>query len=607
MTIKTSDLDFNELRKSLKAHLRQSGTFSDYNFEGSGLSSILDVLAYNTHLNGLTANMAINESFLSSSQIRASALAHAETLGYTPKSKVGASSFLTVSITPTVGEVEVTVPEGHEFIGQVDEVGYTFRTTDPTTIKVNDDGLAVGIVKVSEGQLRRRTFQADVEYSQYVIPDEDLDATTLKVEVFDSYTSDRSTSYLNIDTVSGITDNSRIFFVKETSNGHYEILFSDGNVLGQKPKVGSKIVVTYLKTSGTEGNGAATFTTKGVSQGLEVLSATRSSGGSAKESLESIKLNAPRGFASQRRLVTAEDYTSMISNKYAPFINDVVAWGGNDNVPPEYGKVFVSLNPRFGVDLDDLHTRIKDELTSNLSIMSIDTEFTDPEVVYITATTVFNIDPTISTETQETYRARVEEVVVDHFADEMNKFNSSFRRSPLLSKIDDLSPAILNSKMSISSQSRINIGVLFDEVIAYNSGITVGLLPENFIVRDFDVNFPFLLASPDKDEHVITTSAFKYNGKNVVVKNELGSYRLQIFDTDGNVILSNVGSYDPAKGSINLRGLRIEEGTSDTLRVNAVPANQSTIKPLRNYILRLDPIGSSVTANVESDTIGVLL
>jgi hypothetical protein len=126
-------------------------------------------------------------------------------------------------------------------------------------------------------------------------------------------------------------------------------------------------------------------------------------------------------------------------------------------------------------------------------------------------------------------------------------------------------------------------------------------------VRDFDVNFPFLLAAPDKDEHVITTSAFKYNGKNVVVKNELGSYRLQIFDTDGNVILSNVGSYDPAKGSINLRGLRIEEGTSDTLRVNAVPANQSTIKPLRNYILRLDPIGSSVTANVETDTIGVLL
>ena len=364
MAVKTTDLDFLKIKQSLKQHFKQYDDYKDYDFEGSGLASIIDVLAYNTHVNGLIANMAINESFLSSSQLRSSAVSHAETLGYTPKSNTASTAYLDLRLTTDTSSVpQKTVPgapkkiaKGHAFFAEIGDTSYRFVATDDTSVvgNVYSDGTIIydwtGI-EVKEGTYREKTFLVSSEKDAvYVIPDTNVDVSTMVVTVSENSTTDEEVSYSNILSVSSITPESRVYMIKEISNGYYEMFFSDGNVLGQAPAVGSVIRVSYLQTLGEKSNGAVNFSADRLGGlQLNVTNDTESGGGSNKESLDSIKRNAPRAFASQQRLVTAEDYAAMIQANYGNDIQNVIAWGGADNIPPQYGKVFVSLDFYDGV------------------------------------------------------------------------------------------------------------------------------------------------------------------------------------------------------------------------------------------------------------------
>lgn len=603
MTVNTSDLDFGNIKNSLKDYFKNTSEFKDYDFEASGLSSILDVLAYNTHINALIANMAINESFLSTSQLRSSVVGHAESLGYSPRSKSAPMAVLDIT-----SSTEDTILPRASFSTFVDETAYVFYTNQLYTGTQNGDGsFTFSGVKVYEGTEKTKTFFADDSTDTvFVIPDENIDTSTMIVQVFDNSNADVSVRYKNILDVAAVDENSRVYMLRETPAGEYEMYFGDGELLGLRPQTGNVIEVSYISTASTDANGAAVFSMT-TDQTATVTTITPASGGTDRESIQEIKINAPRAFATQQRLVTADDYTSMIQSNYSQYVKDVIAWGGNDNLPPKFGSVFVALNFIGGYS-EEVQNEIKDLIRENLtdfrSIMSIETEFVDPEIVYLRLTTSFNLDSTLSTLNSEQYKQEISDLISTYFLTELDTFGSIFRRSNLLSRIDDYSPAILNSKMSVVSQRQLNIRSYFDEVDEYHQ--TAGTTAPDFIERDITVNFPFLLATPDKDDHVIITSPFRYFNQNAIIKNELGSYKLQVFDMSGNVLVSNVGDYQPANGEVNFRAWRMERDTVDIIKVTATPANQSTITPLRNYLFELDD-DSIVMVNVERDGTKVLL
>ena len=611
MTVNTSDLDFINIKSKLKTYFKNTSEFGDYDFEASGLSSILDVLAYNTHINALIANMAINESFLSTSQLRSSVVGHAESLGYFPRSKSSSIAVLNVTVSDPGGIVEQeTLLSRSPFITAIDDTAFSFYTNESYTATRNEnDEFVFSNIKVYEGEERTKTFFADDSIDTvFVIPDENIDTSTMVVNVFENSNADVSVRYKNILDVAAIDENSRVYMLRESPNGDYEMYFGDGELLGMRPKTGNVIEVSYISTSQKDSNGAVQFRTDLFGgQDVTVTTVMPSAGAREKESLQEIKVNAPRAFATQQRLVTADDYTSMIQSNYGQYIKDAIAWGGNDNLPPRFGSVFVALNFHPGYSdtvKEEVKTLIRENLTDFRSIMSIETEFVDPEIVYLRLTTSFNLDSTLSTLNSEQYKQEISDLISTYFLTELDTFGSIFRRSNLLSRIDDYSPAILNSKMSVVAQRQLNIRSYFDELDEYHQ--TAGTTAPDFIERDITVNFPFLLATPDKDDHVIITSPFRYFNQNAIIKNELGSYKLQVFDMSGNVLVSNVGDYQPANGEVNFRAWRMERDTVDIIKVTATPANQSTITPLRNYLFELDD-DSIVMVNVERDGTKVLL
>lgn len=608
--IRSTDLDFDNIKTNLKTFFKKQNEFKDYDFDASAMSNILDVLAYNTHINGLIANFALNESFLPSSQLRSSVVSHAETLGYYPKSKTAATATVNISANNTgdTSTASASLPSDSTFSVNIDNVTYTFRTLEAFTA-TNGTGSEAGTFKfrtaagsldipISEGELKTKTFVVgDTTDSQiYVIPDETIDTTTIRVKVFDTVTSSSFETYTNINDTVRIDTTSTVFIIREAPNGYYEVTFGEGNVLGKSPSAGNKIEITYLSSSGADANGGGKSTNPfsadaqisigGQQYTLTVNTVTNSGGGSEKESIDSIKANAPLAFATQQRLVTAEDYRALISERYSSVVQDVTAWGGNDNIPANYGNVYISINFKDGTT-DDVKTttqnNIRSTLSENLAIMSIDTVFADPVDTFIELTTNFDFDPDLSGTTVETTQNTITSNIVTFFNDNLNTFEAVFRRSSLLALIDELDTGILNSSITAKVQQRF--------VPTSNQLNTP---------TDYTIKFPVPLSAADDVNHTITSSTFTFNNNTgSVLKNRLNSTILQVLKNDGTVLQDNIGSYDTSTGTVSINGLNISAFDGDVIKISAVPANQSTIKPLRNHILRFDQTNSITTGTID--------
>jgi len=605
--IKSSDLDFDTIKENLKTYLKDKSEFADYNFEASGLSNIMDVLAYNTHLNGLIANIGVNESFLGSAQLRSSVVSHAEGLGYYPRSIASSTGTIKASLATTVTTVNtVTLPAFSTFSASVDGVSYTFQTLEAYI--ATNDGLGNFKFKTSagsedlpikEGTLKTKTFIVGETGDEqvYIIPDRTIDTNTIGVKVFDTLTSSTFTTYTDIENQIRINNDSTVFLVREAPNGFTELIFSDGNVLGTSPSSGNKIEVTYLSTKGAVANGATTFvadddiTINSVDYTVNVTTVSNSAAGAVKESIQSIKANAPLAFATQQRLVTAEDYKALILQRYSASIEDVVSWGGNDNVPAIYGRVYVSLKFKTGVSASTQSTvkdAIKETLSKNLAIMSIDTVYSDPIDTFLEVTTRFNFDPDLTSDTVETTQTNVQTAINNFFANNLSKFESVFRRSVVLGEVDDLSAAVLNTTMSVKVQQR--------------------LVPTLNNLQDFTTNFPVILAAPDAEERVITTTNFTALGQRCFIQNRLESNTLELIGaTTGDILRDNIGSYNAQKGTVTFSGLEITAYEGTAIKVSATPANQATIRPLRNYILNIDTDKSASIADLDFQNTAVTL
>ena len=611
-TIQSTALDFNQIKSKLKTYLQQQDEFADYDFEASGLNNILDVLAYNTHYNGLIANFALNESFLTTAQLRSSVVSHAESLGYTPRSKRSAFAALNLSITNTAVDRSSTVTLGAytQFTTTHDGNVYTFQTLEPLSATDNGSGVynfVTGLgsfnIPVYEGTLVTKSFLvgASTDRQVFSIPDPNMDTSTIVVKVYTTASSTDYITYTPLSTAPAVTNSSTLYDIHEAPNGFYELHFSDGVTTGIAPTVGNKIVVTYLRSAGPDANRASAFTPvstvpmDGQNYPLSVVVSSRAAGGADVESIESIRQNAPIAFAGQQRLVTALDYEGLIKSTYGN-IRDVKTWGGEENDPPYYGKAIVSLKFEDGVDENSAVTiknSIKNDLTNQLSIMSIDTMFVDPVTAYIGCQVNFNYNPTLSSTSVSIAQAQIISKIQEYFADNLGVFGGEFRRSNVLAAIDNLSPAILDSRMEVTIQRRF-----------------VPLLNQQ---QSYTIDFPVPLAQPSVEKNVITSSNFYYNGRLCNLKNELYLHTIsdvdthyhytntiQVVDVTGVVVVDNIGSYNPTTGVLNLVGFQPTSIPNATdIKINAVPSNQATIRSTKNYIIELDTSTSYAVGNLD--------
>lgn len=591
-TIKSSALDFGNIKNNLKNYLIEKGEFSDYNFATSGLSNILDVLAYNTHLNALTANFALNESFLATAQLRSSVVSLSEGIGYIPDSKTSAEARIRMALNLsgiTDRQNTISVASGYQFNSVIDGTIYKFQTQE--TIQATDDGSGYyrfatldGNVNIPvyEGTAKTKTFIAgeNDEYALYIIPDVDMDINTAIVKVYENPTSTSYVTYTNILDAITINEQSTLYILKEMPNGFFELSFGNGTTLGQTPKAGYKIVVEYLACNGEKGNNGLVFQP---AKGIQINSTTwrtpsvttrsRSIGGAEKESIESIRKNAPFQYAAQNRMVTHVDYSSLVLRNFSNLITDIKAWGGEDNAEPEFGTVFMSVKFNSDVSADRIEitkNAIKD-LSDQLGVASFDLKFTDPVITYVEPQVFFQFNPRLTTLSLNTIQDNIRTVIEDYFDKTVGKFDASFRRSNMLTLVDEVSPAVLSSRADIKMQQRL----------------TPGLNVE----RDYTFTFPVPIADPDDIQYRVTSSSFFFRNQTCQIRNQLNSNKLQVINLATNrTVVDNVGSYSPSLGRVNLIGLQVDSivGGGTYIKLAVVPANQSAISPVREYILEQD-------------------
>ena len=611
-TIKSTALDFTNIKQNLKDYLKAQTEFKDYDFEASGLSNILDVLAYNTHINGLTSNFALNESFLGTAQLRSSVVSLATGIGYIPDSMTASQATvqLSVDLSAVSGRpATVDLPAFSKVTANVDDVSYTFMTKEVFTAA--DDGAGNYVFKTSggssaipifEGTQKTKTFLVGEfnESDVYIIPDLNMDASTVIVRVYETYGSSSNTVYNNITGATTISPTSTIFILKETPNGFYQLSFGGNGVLGLSPAAGNAIELEYIATNGAVANGATTYTASsqvtvlGIAYNLTVSSPTKSVGGDAKETIESIRRNAPFQYATQNRMVTPEDYTSIINRNFSTLIDDIVSWGGEDNSEPKFGTVFSSIKFEDDVDADTIAATKESikELVKQLAVISFDIEFADPVQTFIEADIFYQINPNLTTLSNNAISTTINTKVSNYFTTTLGKFGKSFRRSNLLTLVDEVSPAVLSSRAVIRMQQRIT--------------------PTVNVKNSFTLNFPSDLSqpiisnTPTPEDYVVRSSLFTVNGETCQIINETyavagvgySSNKLQIISAgSGTVVVDNIGSYDASNRRVNIvsftpNGLL---GGNGKIKISVLPANQSAISPLRQNILEYDDTESVIT------------
>ncbi len=603
-TVKSTDLDFQNIKAGLKNYLRSQTEFADYDFDASGLNNVLDVLAYNTHINGLTANFALNEAFLPTAQLRSSVVSHAETLGYQVRSRTTASALvnLSVNLSGVIGRPpQIQLPSGWQLTTSIDGVSYTFRTLETFFAKDNGSGLyefqtttGSDDIPIFEGVEKTKTFLVgEVDERQvFVIPDETIDTSTASVQVYDTASSSNYITYTRLSEAVTIDANSTVYSIREAPNGFYELNFGDGISFGKKPDAGNKVIVTYLSSVGPVANSGDIFTSNsnltvgGFGYTVSASTSNESAGGALRQSIESVRQLAPIAYAAQQRLVTSSDYKATILSNFSE-VNDCNVWSGDQNYPIDYGAVYVSLNFPAGTSQttkDVVKANIVTNFTDNLSVVSMTTKFTDPTDVFLELNTQFDYDPARSGITLAGTETGVYNYIIGYFNRNLNSFNSIFRRSNLLTEIDALDQAILSSRIDIKVQLRIEPTIGSED--------------------NFELAFPMKIASPDDQIYSVTSSIFEFYGAVCQIKNVLNGTRLEIIDIDNNVLLDNVGEYKPLDGEVNIIGFAPDAfiGGNQFIKISVLPDNPSVIRPLRNYVLRLDTSESSATATTDRQT-----
>ena len=599
-------LDYEQIKDNLIAFMRTQPQFKDYDFAGSGLNTLISLLAYNTHMNAWYLNMIGNEMFLDTAQKRASVVSHARMLGYVPRSIVSAQANITVTIGAEDSPASVTIPKYTEFATTIDNTPYSFYTTAATTISrtVANQVFYTANVAITEGQHLTYRFTANTAnpHQRFVLPNANVDHATISVAVVNSVTDNTQVTFTRANTVIGLNGNSAVFFVYETYDGLTELRFGD-DAVGQALEHGNIVVVDYFVSSGASPNKANSFAAPAAIGGYTdvtvalVDSDEPAQGGQAAESLETTRYLAPLTYETQGRCVTAQDFLAILRREVGG-IDSIAVWGGEDGDPrntdnsPMYGKVFISIKPTGAETLTDgAKARIKTSILKNRAVVTIDPEIIDPDFLYLKLDALVKYDATTTADTSDEIKANVLTAMTEFANTELGKYGSYFRFSKFLRAVDDAHTSILNSLITITLEKRVDVNLTARNNYTLNFGNAL-----------FNGGNTATITSNTNFTHADETGISR---ENCFIENVGSTMRIFRFSgTTKTIVRNTIGTVDFTNGKVTLTGFQptaLNDG-ADRLVIRAVPAT-SDIIPRQNQLIQIEE--SAITITMYDDNLTV--
>tara|TARA_B100001778_G_scaffold276940_1_gene240448 strand:- start:718 stop:2514 length:1797 start_codon:yes stop_codon:yes gene_type:complete len=592
-----ANLDFNAIKTSLKEYMRAQSDFTDYDFEGSALATLIDTLAYNTYYTAFNTNMVVNELFIDSATLRDNVVALAKQLGYRPKSATAPTAYISfnVNYTNPTSDTELILKSGTGFVTTYDNTQYQYITVEDVKGQVINDVATFTNVPILEGTQVINTFTvSSVSKSQrFILDNRNIDTNTVKVKVYPSGGSFNE-PYLLADNILGVDGTSKVFFIDEIEDERYEILMGDG-VLGKKLDNNTRIEVSYLTTSGPDSNGVKSFIFSGVVENpngvspnafdVVVSSVTPSAGGEEIESTAKIKYTAPKAYGTQDRAVTAQDYEAIVRQVY-PATSDIIIFGGEDQDPPQYGKVFISLKP---TDASYLTSLTKSQIVADLKkyvVASIEPQLVDPSILFVEMSSKIYYNSGVTDQTPSQIRDKVIGAVQSYIdTSDTEKFNGKFRYSKFVGVIDDADVSINSNLTSVTMRK--------DFYPQLNSTFYYEVCFQNA----FD---------EDCDDPVLSSTGFRvteYPNFDVYVEDrnkKIVLYRLDNVTGEKIVLDSDVGDIDYVKGELKMYALTIIKGSFFDNRISLrIKPLLNDVKAMREVYLDVDVANSSFTAYKE--------
>ena len=596
--LEISELDFDGIKENLKTFLSQQDEFRDYDFEGSGMSVLLDTLAYNTHYLGYNANMLANEMFLDSADLRASVVSKAKQVGYTPTSSTASKAVIDVTVNNASG-ASLTMTRGTSFTTAVNGTNYSFVNNSDISITPIDGVYKFSNVDISEGTYLnfKYTVNSSDTDQRFIIPNDNVDTNTLTIKVQESSSDSTTSTYTLATGIIGLESTSKVFFLQEVEGGRYEVYFGD-NVLGKSVADGNIVIMDYINTNRAEANGASSFTlgeTIGGFSSATITTISNASEGSDPESISSIKYNAPREYTAQDRAVTADDYKVLVKGLYAN-ARSVQVYGGEDAAIPDYGKVYISINSKSGSTLTETTKASIVNSLKQYAVASIRPVIIDPETTFITLNTSFKYDSGATTKDVSTLKTNILAAITTYGNDTLENFVGVFRHSRLTESINNADTSILSNITTVKLYKFITPTL--------NEGLKYTLSFNNAFYNPHS-------GHNSSGGGVVSSTGFKINDDSSTNEHFLdddGAGIIRVYYLSGTTRIytsSTFGTIDYTTGEIILTSAlitsisNVDGAVSTRIRIFAIPSSNDVV-PVRNQVLSIDTSNSTFDGDVDA-------
>ena len=585
-----SELDFDQVKSDLKTFLAGQAAFADYDFEGSNMSVILDILAYNTFYNNFYTNMAISEMFLDSSQLRSSVISHTKELNYIPRSYRSSSATINISFSPNDTPASITIPKYTKFTTTIDGKSYTFSTDEVYVVTPNEGDYSVADVTIYEGRIVKEYFDV-ASGAKYVLSNKQLDTNSIEVVIYDSSAAGAdSNTYTYKANLFGVAQTDKVFYLQGAKEEQYEIYFGQDS-FGREPTTGEVIEVTYRVATGPNSDGAATFSAASTIEGYTatVTTSGNSEGGAVQETISSIKYFAPKSIQIQDRSVTESDYVNLLKSNFSE-IQSVSVYGGERVDPPRYGRVIVSVDIQ---NSDGISENLKEKYRKFLtdrSPLAINPIIEEPKFVYVVIDSTVHYNTNITSKSANEIESLVRTALTSYSSTYLADFDKNVRHSRLVRAIDDADISI------IGNDTEIKMYAYIVPTLSTNSNFTIEFRNKIFIEHPFSIDDDVELNRPG-----IKSSLFTYNGDLAYLQdNSAGVLQILTNTAAGVFILNdNIGTVDYTTGKVIIRNLNVSAYTGSGIKIYAKPDSQDILGPF-DRIISIDD--SDITLTVKAST-----
>lgn len=596
--VNITDLDFDDIASNLKEYLKGQSTLKDYNFEGSNISLLIDLLAYSSHVSAFNANMVASELFLDTAQIRKNVVSRAKEIGYTPTSATASMATIDLQVNnPLIGgevPTSLTLNRGHKFKTSYDGSVFPYVLLESKTISPLDGIFKFENLKLYQGTMNSDIFayNGQIQNQRFALSEELVDTSSITVTV--QSTGGGSSAWAKSEDISGVDKDSKVWYVQENDQGLFEVYFGDG-VISAEPLDGDTITISYLVTNATHTEGANIFTMSdsiGGNSDVTIITKTASSGGKDKEDIESIRFAASKFYTSQNRLVTVDDYKSKLQTLY-PGADSISVWGGEDNNPPQYGKIFIAIKPSQNVNklTSSEKTLLRDKMR-RLNMLTVRPEIVDADVIEILVTCNFKFNPRATTKTASELETLVRAAIITHDSTYLSGFDSIFRHSVLATDIDNAESSILSNITTVKLRKTIS------PTLGQSKGYEI----------EFGDGNKFYNPHLGHNKHgggITTTTGFKVSGfTDTFFFDDDGEGNLRRYSLSGSERVyadSQAGTVDYTNGKITVNGINILEtsNTDDTIHFTVIPNSYDSVA-YRSNLLDINTSLISVTGATDS-------